>query len=40
MTQLTSLHLSGTLLDIGGSWCCSRVLASAGNALMMLRVVG
>jgi hypothetical protein len=40
MAQLTSLDLSGTLCDIGGSWRCSRVLANAGNALMMMRVVG
>jgi hypothetical protein len=40
MAQLTSLDLSGTLCDIGGSWRCSRVLASAGNALMMMRAVG
>ena len=40
MTQLTSLDLNSTLLDIGGSWGCSRVLANAGNALMMLRAVG
>ena len=40
MAQLTSLHLSGTLLDIGGSSRCERVLANAGNALMMLRAVG
>ena len=40
MAQLTTLNLSGTLRDIGGSWCCERVLANAGNALMMLRVVG
>jgi len=40
MTQLTSLHLSGTLLDIGGSWGCSQVLANAGNVVMMLCVVG
>jgi hypothetical protein len=36
MTQLTSLHLSGTRLDIRGSSRCERVLATAGNALMML----
>ena len=35
MAQLTSLHLSGTLLAIGGSWRCERVLASAGNVVMM-----
>jgi hypothetical protein len=40
MAQLTSLNLGGTMCDIGGSWCCDWVLASAGNALMMLRVVG
>jgi hypothetical protein len=40
MTQLTSLHLSGTLLAIGGSWRRERALANAGNALMMLRAVG
>ena len=40
MTQLTTLDLSGTLCDIGGSWGCSRVLANAGNVVMMLRVVG
>ena len=40
MTQLTTLNLGGTLHDIGGSWRCERVLASAGNLLMMLRVVG
>ncbi len=40
MAQLTSLNLMGTMRDIGGSWGCSRVLASAGNALMMLRAVG
>ena len=39
MTQLTSLNLMGTMCDIGCSWGCSRVLASAGNALMMLRAV-
>jgi hypothetical protein len=27
MAQLTSLDLSGTLRDIGGSWRCERVLA-------------
>jgi hypothetical protein len=40
MTQLTSLDLSGTMCDIGGSWRCLRVLANAGNALMMMRAVG
>ena len=40
MAQLTTLDLIGTLRDIGGSWRCSRVLATAGNAVMMLRVVG
>jgi hypothetical protein len=40
MAQLTSLHLSGTRLDIGGSLRCERVLANAGNALMILRFVG
>ena len=40
MTQLTTLNLSGTLRDIGGSWCCERVLANAGCALMMLRALG
>jgi hypothetical protein len=40
MAQLTSLDLSGTLCDIGGSWRCELVLATAGNAVMMLRVVG
>jgi hypothetical protein len=35
MAQLTSLDLSGTLLDIGGSWGCERVLASAGCAWMV-----
>jgi hypothetical protein len=30
MTQLTSLELGGTPRDIGGSWCCERVLANAG----------
>ncbi len=40
MTQLTSLHLSGTLLDIGGSWRGSRVLVNAGNVLMMLGAAG
>ena len=40
MAQLTSLNLGGTLCDIGGSWGCSRVLANAGNVVMMLRVVG
>ena len=39
MTQLTTLNLGGTLRDIGGSWRCERVLATAGNALMMLRAV-
>ncbi len=40
MAQLTSLNLSGTLRAIGGSWRCEWVLATAGNALMMLRAVG
>jgi hypothetical protein len=40
MTLLTSLNLSGTLRDISGSWRCGRVLANAGNALMMMRAVG
>ena len=40
MTQLTSLDLCGTLRAIGGSWRCERVLANAGNALMMMRAVG
>ena len=40
MAQLTSLYLSGTLRDIGGSWRCELVLATAGNVVMMLRVVG
>ena len=40
LTQLTTLNLGGTLRDIGGSWRCERVLANAGNALMMLRGVG
>ncbi len=40
MTQLTSLSLSGMLCDIGGSWRCERVLATAGNVVMMLRAVG
>ncbi len=40
MAQLTTLNLSGTLRDIGGSWRCSRVLANAGNALTMMRAVG
>jgi hypothetical protein len=39
MTQLTSLNLSGALLAIGGSWRCERVLATTGNALMMMRAV-
>ncbi len=29
-----------SLCDIGGSWRCERVLATAGNALTMLRAVG
>jgi hypothetical protein len=40
MTQLTTLNLSGTLCDIGGSWRCELVLATAGCAVMMLRAVG
>jgi hypothetical protein len=40
MTQLTSLDLSRTLRDIGGSLCCERVLANACSALMMMRAVG
>jgi hypothetical protein len=40
MTQLTTLDLSGTLCDIGGSWGCSRVLATAGNVVMTLLAVG
>jgi hypothetical protein len=40
MAQLTSLDLYGTMCDIGGSWRCSRKLANAGNALMMMRAVG
>jgi hypothetical protein len=40
MAQLTTLNLGGTLRDIGGSWRCERVLANAGNALMMMRAVG
>ncbi len=40
MAQLTSLNLSGTMCDIGGSWRCERVLAYAGNALMMMRALG
>ncbi len=40
MTQLTSLDLFGTLRAIGGSWRCERVLASAGNALMVVWAVG
>ncbi len=40
MAQLTSLDLRGTLRAIGGSWRCERVLAIAGNALMLLRVAG
>ena len=39
MTQLTSLDLSGTLRASAASWRCERVLANAGNALMM-RAVG
>ena len=39
MTQLTSLRLASTPRDFGGSWRCERVLASAGNALMMMRAV-
>ncbi len=39
MTQLTSLDLNCTLRAIGGSWRCSRVLANAGNAPMMMRAV-
>jgi hypothetical protein len=33
MTQLTLLNLSGTLCDIGGSWRCERVIATAGNVV-------
>ena len=40
MAQLTSLDLSGTLRASAASWRCERVLANAGNALMMLRAVG
>ncbi len=40
MAQLTSLILGGTLRAIGGSWRCERVLANAGNALMMMHAVG
>jgi hypothetical protein len=40
MAQLTTLNLGGTLCAIGGSWGCSRVLANAGNVLMMLCNVG
>ncbi len=40
MTQLTLLNLSGTLCDIGGSWRCERVLANAGNAVVVMRAVG
>ena len=39
MTQLTSLDLGGTLRDIG-CLCYERVLATAGNVVMMLRAVG
>ncbi len=39
MPQLTSLDLRSTLRAIGDSWRCERVLANAGNALMM-RAVG
>ena len=40
MAQLTSLDLSCTLCDIGGSWRCSQVFANAGCAWMMMRGVG
>ena len=40
MAQLTSLDLGGTLRDIGGSWRCERVLANAGNAVVVMRAVG
>jgi hypothetical protein len=40
MTQLTSLDLNRTLRAIGGSWRCERVLASAGNVVMMVWAVG
>ncbi len=40
MAQLTTLNLGGTLCAIGGSWGCERVLASAGNTVMMLWAVG
>jgi hypothetical protein len=39
MTQLTSLDLSGTL-HASHQLRCERVLANAGDAMMMLRVVG
>ncbi len=39
MTQLTSLNLGGTLRALGGQLRCERVLANAGDALMMLRAV-
>ena len=38
MTQLTTLNLSGTLSDIGGSWRCERVLTNAGCAWMVCAV--
>jgi hypothetical protein len=40
MTQLTLLNLSCTLRAIGGQLRCERVLASAGNAWIMLCVTG
>ncbi len=36
MTQLTSLDLNCTLRAIGGSWHCGWMIATAGNAVMML----
>ncbi len=40
MAQLTSLDLGGTLHPSAGQLRCERVLANAGNVLMMLRAVG
>jgi hypothetical protein len=40
MTQLTSLDLSGTRRASAASWRCERVLANAGNVVMVLLAVG
>ncbi len=40
MTQLTSLDLGGTLRASAGSLRCERLLANAGDALMMMGAVG